>query len=176
MTESAAIADDRFFEVVDGQVVEKPPMGANEALIATVLAARLYQHASGRRIGWPIHGGLFLLDPVRPLKRRPDVAFISHERWPRHKPRPAGEAWEVVPDLAVEVPRKSTKAVDIITRIDEYFQTGVRLVWVIYPRQTVYVYTLPTELQILRSGDDLAGGAVIPGFRMPVKTLFEDED
>ena len=36
--------------------------------------------------------------------RRPDVAYVSFDRWPADRPMPGRDnAWDVVPDLAVEV-------------------------------------------------------------------------
>ena len=45
---------------------------------------------------------LFDLTPVQ-RQRRPDVAFVSYNRWPRQRRVPRTEAWEVVPNLVVEV-------------------------------------------------------------------------
>ena len=42
-----------------------------------------------------------------------DVAFVSYERWSRQRPVPCTEAWEVVPNLVVEVISPSEKGNDI---------------------------------------------------------------
>jgi Uma2 family endonuclease len=169
------VAGDVLYEVIDGRVVEKP-MGAYEALIATTLAAFLHQAGGANPAGRVVTEALFKLDPDRNRKRRPDVAFVSHERWPRRRPVPQAEAWEVVPELAVEVVSPSDLAVEVVAKIDEYFGAGVRLVWVIYPvQQLVYVYRSPTDVRILQSGNDLECGDAIPGFRLPVLALFEGQ-
>ncbi len=82
----------------------------------------------------------------------------------------------MVPDLAVEVVSDSNKANEIIVKVNDYFRTGSQLVWVIYPvvRQ-VYVYRSATEVRILSEQDELDGGEVIADFRLPLRTLFEDE-
>jgi Uma2 family endonuclease len=52
-------------------------------------------------------------------------------------------------------------------------KAGVRLVWVVYPGQSkVYSYTSTTHVRVLAPGDDLEGGDVLPGFRLPVRELF----
>jgi len=174
---AAPVADDALYEVIDGRIVETPAMGFDEALIATTLAAWIYHSGGGKRIGRVVTEALFKLDPSRDLKRRPDVAFISYERWPRGGHRLIGEALDVVPDLAVEVVSPTNTATEIFGKVEDYFRAGVRLVWLILPDQTkVYAYTSPTAVGILQPGDDLDGGPVIPGFRMPVKSLFEEED
>jgi hypothetical protein len=49
-------------------------------------------------------------------------------------------------------------------------------VWVIYPKQkSMQVYASRTEIRGLEIGDELDGGDLIPGFRLPLATLFEDD-
>ena len=86
---------------------------------------------------------------------------------------PDTESWDVVPDLAVEVISKTNSANAVARKIEEYFQAGVSLVWVIYPGTSkIYVYDSPTRVRILQLGDELDGEEVIPGFRVPLSTLF----
>jgi Uma2 family endonuclease len=116
---------------------------------------------------------LFWIDRARKLKRRPDLAFVSAKRWSLKRAVPDTESWYVVPDLAVEVISKTNSANAVATKIEEYFHAGVNLVWVIYPATSkIYVYDSPTSTRILQVGDELDGGAVIPGFSVPLSTLF----
>jgi hypothetical protein len=39
----------------------------------------------------------------------------------------------------------------------------------------VYVYASPTEIDVLKIGEELDGGDLLPGFRLPVAVLFEDD-
>jgi hypothetical protein len=38
----------------------------------------------------------------------------------------------------------------------------------------VYVFESPTKVRILQVGDDLEGGSLLPGFRLPLAVLFEE--
>jgi Uma2 family endonuclease len=79
----------------------------------------------------------------------------------------------VVPDLTVEVISESNSANAVARKIEEYFQSGVGLVWVIYPvTSKIHVYDSPTRVRILQLGDELDAEGVIPGFRVPLSTLF----
>jgi Uma2 family endonuclease len=130
--------------------------------------------ARSNRLGRVVTETLFLIDPVQVLKRRPDVAFVSSIRWPLKRKMPATESWHVVPDLTVEVVSKTNSAYSVARKIDEYFEAGVLLVWVLYPSAyKVYVYDSPTTVRILQIGDELDGGAVLPGFRIPLSKLFD---
>ena len=116
---------------------------------------------------------LFLLEDSPELKRRPDLAFVSAERWPIGKRVPRTEAWDVIPDLAVEFISQSNSADEVAGKIDEYFHAGVRQVWVVYPvTSKVQVYESPTRVKILQLGDELQGDPLIPGFRLPLSELF----
>ncbi len=60
-------------------------------------------------------------------------------------------------------------------KVAEYFVAGVTVVWVIYPKcQQVHVYESLTDVRGLTRADDLDGGTVLPGFRLPLTELFLD--
>jgi Uma2 family endonuclease len=108
-------------------------------------------------------------------KRRPDIAFVSFERWASDRPMSSRDnAWDVVPDLAVEVISPTDLAQQLLQKVLEYFQAGVRLVWVVYPEQRqIYSYESPTQIRVLTVDDTLDGGEVLPGFQLPLNKLFD---
>jgi Uma2 family endonuclease len=166
----------KFYAVVDGKIVENPPMGARESILASFLLGLISSIARSNRLGWVVNETLFMIDPARKLKRRPDVAFVSAERWSLKLQVPASETWDVVPDLTVEVISESNSANAVARKIDEYFKAGVRTVWVIYPiTNKIYVYDSPTQVRILQLGDELNGEGIIPGFHVPLSALFAPE-
>lgn len=166
-----------LYEVVDGRIVEIPPMGAFEVELASILQNWMGPFALSNRLGRVVTEMLFVIDSARGRERRPDVAFVSHGRWPIDRRAPKAAAWEVVPDLAIEIISPTNRGYDDAIKLEEYFRAGTRLVWVVYPPTSkVYVYDSPTSVRILARGDDLDGGAVLPGFRLSLATLFGAED
>jgi Uma2 family endonuclease len=90
---------------------------------------------------------------------------------------PKGEAWDMVPDLAVEVVSESNSAQEVIQKVVDYLSGGSRLVWVVYPDvKQVHVYTDLTSARILTEPAELDGGDLVPGFRLSLTELFEDAD
>ena len=90
---------------------------------------------------------------------------------------PDTEAWDVVPDLTVEVISESHSANAVARKIDEYFKAGVRKIWVIYPStHKIYDYDSPTRARILQPGDQLDGEGIFPGFHIALSALFELEE
>ncbi|MBX6316528.1 MAG: Uma2 family endonuclease [Isosphaeraceae bacterium] len=166
-----------LYEVIGAQVVEKPPMGAYEAEIASLLQEILGVFVRANRLGRVVTETLFDLRPHVDRQRRPDVAFVSAERWPFGRRAPRMPAWAIVPDLAIEIVSPSNTATEVLGKLEEYFQAGSRLVWVIYPDQEkIYVYESPTALRVLPADAELDGGAVLPGFRLAVRALFEETE
>ena len=152
-------------------------MGASESEIASLLAFALNQVVEPRKLGKVVIELLFRIDANRKLKRRPDLAFVSAKKWPVGKRVPKGEAWDMVPDLAVEVVSESNTAKDVIQKVVDYLNAGSRLVWVVYPDvKQVHVYTNLTSAQIMTEPAELDGGDVVSDFRLSLTELFEDAD
>jgi Uma2 family endonuclease len=169
------VADDMLYEVVDGQVVEKT-MGAFETGIASLLVEILGPFARANRLGRFFGEMLFRIDLTQDLQRRPDVAFVSHARWPFNRRVPNVPVWDMVPDLAIEVISPSDMMSAVLREVHDYFKAGVTRVWVIYPEQAeIYIYSTPQQVQVVGIGQELDGGDLLPGFRLPVAVLFEDE-
>jgi Uma2 family endonuclease len=167
--------EDVLYEVIDGQVVGLAPMGAYEVWIATVLVARLATFAMQHQLGRAVQEMLFDLTVTAGRKRRPDVAFVSFDRWPQQRRIPRADAWEVVPNLAVEVVSRTDSVDALVDKVTEYFHAGVERVWVVLPSQEqVYVYDSPTSVRILTRTDELSGDPIVPNFRLPLMELFED--
>jgi Uma2 family endonuclease len=115
----------------------------------------------------------FVLDPGQNLRWRPDVAFVSARQWPLNRELPESGDWDVVPDLAVEVVSPTDEFSDVVAKVREYFEYGVRRVWVILPEERqVYVYESPTQVRILAADETLLGEDLFPGFTLPLPRLF----
>jgi Uma2 family endonuclease len=55
-----------------------------------------------------------------------------------------------------------------------YFDAGVRLVWLIDPRKrTARVYATIEKSTLVRANQALDGGAVLPGFVLPLADLLD---
>lgn len=162
-----------LYEVIEGEVREVSHMGAFEADLAWRICFLLELSVRDRGLGRAVKEMLFLLNHEQRLQRRPDVAFVSAERWPLDRRAPRAAACDVVPDLAIEVASPSNLAIEDMVKIEDYFRAGVRVVWMIYPAvEKVYVYDSPRTVRILARGDSLDGGTLAPGFGLSLDDLF----
>jgi Uma2 family endonuclease len=165
---------EELFEVVNGQRREVPPMGAFAGLLASELVGFLRDFAKQHKLGLAVAEVLFTLRQQPLLRRKPDVAFVSYDRLPDPVlPAKDPAAWDVVPKLAVEFVSPTDFADEIIDRLRDYFDSGVQLAWVFYPRHRyVYVYESLTGIRVLTERDELDGAVALPGFRLRVGELF----
>ena len=107
------------------------------------------------------------------LVRVPDVSFVSWGRLPGRRP-PKAPLPSLAIDLAVEVISKGNTRAEMARKLREYFEAGATLVWFVYPKnRTIRVYSSAKESVVLKDGDTLDGGAVLPGFALPVSELFD---
>jgi Uma2 family endonuclease len=162
----------RLYELVDGVLVEKA-MGFTESLLAGWILTSINLFLSGKNLGIAT-GADGMLRLTSGLVRIPDVSFISWNRLPGRRipdePLPA-----LAPDLAVEVLSINNTRQEMERKLVEYFEAGVLLVWYVDPRkQTVRVYTSPDESKLVRGKQILDGGAVLPGFSLPLAELFKE--
>ena len=173
----ATYAGDDFYEIVDGLRVEVPPMSAYAAKIASRLTFELILAARAARAGEVVVEGLFRFSSPedRTRNRRPDLSFVSFDRWPADKPQPQRDnAWDVVPDLAIEVISPTDFCEDVFAKVAEYFRAGVRLVWVLLPvERKVLVFETPHVVRLVTDADSLDGGLVVPGFLLPLANLLD---
>jgi Uma2 family endonuclease len=112
---------DILYEVVDDEIRELPPMSARETQFATDLARLVGNHAWAAKLGKVQAEMLFLVDKSRNRQMRPDVSYLSFDRWPKGRPVPQTSAWEVVPDLAVEIVSPTDGANEVLGKVEDYF-------------------------------------------------------
>ncbi|HBI41810.1 MAG TPA: Uma2 family endonuclease [Planctomycetales bacterium] len=166
--------EDRLCELVDGVLVEKG-MGYYESRVAGVLFFFLETFLGKHDLG-VVSGADGTVRLMPGLVRIPDLAFVSWERLPGHE-IPSEPIPDLIPNLAVEVLSVSNTKREIDRKIGEYFHVGVQLVWVIDPpTRTAEVYTGPDQCTELTEKQSLKGGAVVPGFSLSLRRLFNRAD
>ena len=102
--------------------------------------------------------------------RGPDVAFIRAEKLPDSIPI---GFWPVAPDLAIEVASPGNSLADLQEKAIEYLEAGTQIVWIVEPRtRSVTVYRSFSDIALLRENDTLTGETLLPGFALPVSSLF----
>jgi Uma2 family endonuclease len=158
-------------ELIDGVLVEKA-MGYPESRIGQVLAVYFELWAAHSHVGFVIGDGAMTRMQTGNM-RIPDVYMVRWERVPgRVVPHDAIST--VAPHLAIEVFSPGNTEKEIERKRGEFFASGTEQVWVVRPEtETIDVWTSPKSMLTLGVDDMLDGGTVAPGFRLPVREVFE---
>jgi Uma2 family endonuclease len=161
------------FELIDGELKEKTPMGAEANLMAIELIIRLTHHVRPARLGMVlgIETGFQIFPHESKRVRYPDVAFVPAERLPVQRP-PRGLV-KVAPELVVEVVSPNDIAEDINTRLSDFLRAGVPLFWVVYPMtRQVHIFRADGTANWLGPDGVLEGEDIVPGFSCTLRDLF----
>lgn len=161
--------DGQTYELVDGAIIVTPAGMRHSSVAArttVVLGTFVLSHQSGELYT----EGVGIQLPTGNV-RSPDVSFVRTEKLPGG--RSPVDYGRLIPDLVVEVLSPNDSQSDIATKVAEYLECGVPVVWVVDPdRRTVVVHgpeRSPTE-----HGADqvLMARPVLPGFSCRVSDLF----
>ncbi len=173
-----AIPDDGWaYELVRGILVRMPLSSGGASNIGSRLLGRLITYVEDNGLG-AVTGeqGGYRLDPAHPRDTEvaPDIGFVRAERAPTPTSPEYFKAWQLAPDLAVEVASENHYAPGMGAKAKTYLAFGTRLVWGVWPRyQRVDVWRpgdeTPTPLGVT---DTLDGEDVVPGFTYPISRLF----
>ena len=166
----------RMCELVDGILVEKT-MGYREGRLGLWIGSLLNFYLVTNNIGCAAGPEGMIRFNIN-VVRSPDVSFI---RWdsvddPGEIENPAGACLEYPPDFVIEVLSPGNTPEEMAIKLAEYAKAGVKLVWYVDPvRQEVDVYQKSRVRGKKTVGIDgtLDGGAVLPGFALPVAKIFE---
>ncbi len=172
--EDLLLPENKRCELVDDTLVEKA-VGAEESLLAIWLGSLIHEFVRSRNLGI-VTGEAGLLQLTGGMVRAPDVSFISWDRMPNRR-RPSKPIPALTPDLAVEVLSKRNTKSEMARKRNDYFRSGVVLVWEINPRKrTARVYTDIEQFCDLSADDTLTGDPALPGFTLPLARLFAELD
>jgi Uma2 family endonuclease len=157
-------------ELVRGEVITMPPPGGLHGVTCSKTNRKLGNFIDGGPGGTLVCNDTgFVTDRNPDSVRGPDISYWSKERLTEV---PVGYI-EIPPDMLVEVLSPSNVWKQIRAKIQEYFEKGVRLVWVIAPEdRTLTIYRTPDEGRVLHETATVTGEDVLPGFSCRVSDLL----
>ena len=171
--ELLALPDDGYrYELVRGELRKMAPAGSEHGKLSVKITLSLGNYVVAHNLGgvYAAETG-FLIGSDPDLVRAPDLAFVRRERddaagsVPGYFPGP--------PDLAVEVISPHDRYTEVEEKVADWLAAGVQLVILVNPRNRSVTLRAPGQPPvILTDQDTLDGGAVIPGWQMPVRDIF----
>jgi Uma2 family endonuclease len=161
--------DGNLHELDEGELIVMPPPRPRHGKIQAAVSHALSKAAEKTGAGVVLIECGFRLAPD--VAQAPDVVFIREERraeitWDRY--------CEFGPDLAVEILSPDDSAARLQRKISRHLAAGTSIVWVLDPDSiTVHVYQKPDVFRSLTADDRIDAPDLLPGFSIPVRTLFE---
>ena len=106
--------------------------------------------------------------------RSSDAAWIAWERWESLDEAERYRFSHIAPDFAAELRSQSDRLATLQSKMAEYIENGVRLGWLIDPRQRrVYVYRPGQSVETLENPETVSGEAVLPGFTLNLREIWQ---
>ena len=164
--------NDGRYELVKGEVVEMAPTNAVHGMASIRIGSHFFNYLSRNPIGEVFVDTGYLLEQAPDTVRGPDVSFVSRERLagrdinePGFQPGP--------PDIAIEVISPSNRPGEMRRKLREYFDSGARRVWYVYPNsRSVAVHFPEGSVRHCAESDTLEDPELLPGFALPVRAIF----
>lgn len=159
-------------ELVRGHLIVREPPGMYHGRIAAklnyILGAFVYPNALGDLFGQDTG---FRIESNPDTVRAPDVAFIRQGRVSEMPLRGYGA---LAPDLVVEIVSPGDGRAELLAKIGQWLDAGVRLAWVIDPeRFQAQVYRGDGSVGIVDRDGALDGDDVLPGFHCALSEVLE---
>ncbi len=169
-------AQDIWFEVIDGEIIEMQPVGVQHSDIAGNTYDILKPFASTHKLGVVRMDSLIFVlhvDKEEGIRktRIPDVSFVRRGRlskdFDRSRPFPGA------PDLAVKVVSPDESAGEVLAKIRDYFAYGTDEIWVLYSEQKeLHQYIRGEKGSHIFTAEDDFASVLFPGLSIKIADLF----
>ena len=102
-----------------------------------------------------------------------DACWILRQRWDTLPQDEKRRFSHISPDFVVELRPESDPLRHLLEKMEEYIENGVRLGWLIDPRQRrVYIYRPGETVQVLEDPATVSGDPELPGFTLDLREIW----
>ncbi len=158
-------------ELVRGDLIMMSPAGFEHGRITSRIGYRIERFVEQHQLGVVTGAETGFHIARRPdTVRAPDVGFVRNQRVPQAA---VPGFFDGPPDLAVEVLSPDDRPAEVAAKVADWLASGCLAVWLVDPaKQTVTIHRREVSAQVLGASDELDGGDVLPGFRLPAAEIF----
>jgi len=165
---------DRRFELIDGEIVEKPMPSQEHAWIESEISfvLKLWLQGNGS-----VAADVYVESRHRPTDdtkndRIPDVALVMGRR----KITRRGAA-NFIPEMCIEIQSPDDRLTTMRKKAAFYLEYGAQYALIVRPiKRMIEVYSADDELALLTAADILTFPDLLPGFSVAVDKLFPPAD
>jgi Uma2 family endonuclease len=168
-----ANGDLQFEQTAEGEIIVMAPAcfesGGQELEIGRQLSNWARREGSGRANG--SNAGFRLPNGAT---RAPDASWTLKSRLTKLTADEREKFPPLCPDFVIEVRSPSDRLPTLRAKMDEYLANGVRLGWLIDPKQRkVYVYRPEKTVQVRSNPRQISGSPELPGFVLKLAEIWE---
>lgn len=167
------------FEYINGEIREMAPTKKQHTMISRRVFGALYFFQHREETIEVFYETTYILKDISDWvggSRVPDIMAYTKERFDKYEadnPDSDSKPFVLIPDFVVEIISPTDKYTEVSEKIDVYIGDGVKLIWVVDPKQKIVtVYTGDDTATIFRSGGTLTGGDVFADFELTVDAIF----
>ena len=155
------------------QIIVMSPIGGRTSKRHVKFVSALDQWNDKYKLGevFDSSGGFTLPDESM---RNPDAAWVLAEKWNGLSAEQQERFLPFAPDFLVEVQSPTDRLKSAQQKMSKWIQNGVRLAWLIVPKQeTVFIYRADGTVDKVEGFDKkLSGEDVLPGFEFDLSVLL----
>jgi len=161
--------EDKRYELDEGELIEMTRPAYKHNRILGIIFVELSNYFRQNKIGEAlVSENLYALSPS--TRRAPDVAVILGDR--RAELRDA-KVIAIIPEIAVEILSPSETPARIHRKLNQYFEAGVKEVWLIDPEASLAeVWTGPSLPGKALSVGETLTSVLLPAFSLNLAELF----
>ena len=163
--------DQKFERRADGTIELMSLTGGESGRRNSRLTSRLDRWAEDTGLGVVFDSSTGFRLPNGAV-RSPDAAWVSQAAWEALTPEQRRKHVPLCPDFAVELLSETDSISDLVIKMQEYLDNGLRLGWLLDPKtETARVFRADGSVEVKSFADTLSGEDVLPGFAFPLATL-----
>ena len=169
----AANPDHKLERNAHGELIVMAPTGGETGFRNANLNAQVFNWNRQAQLGMVFDSSTGFALP-KGGDRSPDVAWIAKEKWEALTQEERQSFLPLCPDFVIELLSPSDSWNQGKAKMAEYQDNGCRLGWLIDPKnKQVAIYRLGQPVEIVKTPATLSGEAVLPGFELDVRFLWQ---
>lgn len=178
--EAVHFTDEQFYQLcihnpemaieqnAQGVLIVMPPVGGESGNQEMELGTDLALWNRQSKLGKVFSSSTVFQLPIG-SKRSPDAAWVELSRWEALTSEQRRRFPPIAPDFVMEVRSSTDNLTTLREKMQEYVASGVRLGWLINPKdQQVEIYRSGQEVEVRSLPTQLSGESVLPGFILDV--------
>jgi Uma2 family endonuclease len=162
----------RIERTAEGDLIVGTPAGWGSGHRSAEIVRALTAWASADGTGLVSDSSAGFLLPNGAM-RSPDASWVLRSRLAAVSPEDRERFLPLSPDFVMELRSPSDRLPDLQAKMEEYRQTGVRLGWLIDPRERrVHIYRPGQAVAVLGDPTEVAGDPELPGFLLDLGPVW----